>query len=220
MSTRTRRRKGRVTPTQARTARRQRRERRRRFIRFGALSAVGLIAIIFIVALFLPSLPISFGDDGPSGDAGVKMSDQGTRHINEGQEHPPYNSVPATSGWHYPLPIAPVPSGVYDTPIPDEQLLHNLEHGGVGVHYNCPDGCDDIIESLSAIVKGVNEVVMSPFPGLDTRIALTAWTYIDTFDVFNEERVKTFIADHLNSPVAPEYTARSGDQMTQVDDGG
>ncbi len=179
-----------------------------------------MIAIVFIVALFLPSLPISIGHDGPTGDAGVRMSDQGTRHINEGQEHPPYNSVPATSGWHYASPLAPVPPGVYDTPIPNEQLLHNLEHGGVGVHYNCPDGCDDLVEQLSGIVSGVTEIVMSPFPGLDTRIALTAWTYIDKFDEFDEDRVRTFIGDHLNSPVAPEYTARGGTQMIQVDDDG
>ena len=97
---------------------------------------------------------------------------------------------------------------MYDTPIPDEKLVHNLEHGGVGVHYNCPDGCDDLVKQLSAIVSGVNEIVMSPFPGMDTRIALTAWTYVDQFDEFDEERVRTFIADHLNSPVAPEFTAR------------
>ena len=172
------------------------------------MGVVGALAIVFIVALFLPSIPISFGGDGPTGDAGVKMSDQGARHINEGQEHAPYNSVPATSGWHYEIPLAPVRARVYDTPIPDEKLVHNLEHGGVGVHYNCPDGCDDLVKQLSAIVSGVNEIVMSPFPDMDTRIALTAWTYVDQFDEFDEERVRTFIADHLNSPVAPEFTAR------------
>jgi hypothetical protein len=220
MATHARRRRGRATPTQARAARRQRRERRRRLLRFGAFGTVGALAIIFIVALFLPSIPISIGGGGPTGDAGERMPDQGTRHIDEGQEHPPYNSVPATSGWHYPSPLAPVPPGVYGTSIPDEQLLHNLEHGGVGVHYNCPDGCDELKELLSSIVRGVNEIVMSPFPRLDTRIALTAWTYIDKFDEFDEDRVRTFIGDHLNSPVAPEYTARGGNQMIQVDDGG
>ena len=59
------------------------------------------MAAVFIIALFLPSLPISFTGDGPTGDAGVRMPNQGGRHIDEGQEHAPYNSVPATSGWMY-----------------------------------------------------------------------------------------------------------------------
>ena len=220
MATSSGRRRGRPTPTQARAARRQRRERRRRLVRLGALSAVGLIAIIFIVALFLPSLPISIGDAGAGGDAGTNVEDQGNRHVTQGQEHPPYNSVPATSGWHYDVPIAPVPARVYDFPIPDEQLLHNLEHGGIGVHYDCPEGCDDLVEQLASLVGTGSEIVMSPYPDMDSRIALTAWTYIDQLDALDEERIRTFIADHLNSSVAPEYPARPGTRFIRLDDGG
>ena len=54
-------------------------------------------------------------------------------HVEPGQEHLPYNSVPATSGWHYPFWAS---WGVHGNVIPDEVLVHNLEHGGVGVHYN------------------------------------------------------------------------------------
>ena len=220
MATSSGRRRGRPTPTQARAARRQRRERRRRLVRLGALSAVGLIAIVFIVALFLPSLPISIGDAGGGGDAGTKVEDQGNRHVTQGQGHPSYNTVPATSGWHYGEPIAPVPAGVYDFHIPDEQLLHNLEHGGIGVHYDCPEGCDDLVEQLASLVGTGSEIVMSPYPDMDSRIALTAWTYIDQLDELDEERIRTFITDHLNSSVAPEYPARAGAQFIRVDDGG
>jgi hypothetical protein len=136
------------------------------------------------------------------------------------QEHAEYSTRPATSGWHYNLPIAPVDWGVYDEFVEDEYLIHNLEHGGIGVHYDCPEGCDDLVEQLASLVGTGSEIVMSPYPDMDSRIALTAWTYIDKLDELDEERIRTFIADHLNSSVAPEYPARAGTQLIRVDDGG
>jgi len=47
---------------------------------------------------------------------------------------------------------------------------------------------------------------MSPYSGMDTAIALTAWTFLDQFDVFDEERVSAFISSHESSPNAPEAT--------------
>lgn len=34
---------------------------------------------------------------------------------------------------------------------------------------------------------------MAPYPKLDTKIALTAWTRIDKFNDFDEERIQKFI---------------------------
>ncbi len=39
---------------------------------------------------------------------------------------------------------------------------------------------------------------------MDKRIALTAWTFIDGFDEFDEGRVVAFFEAHMSSPVAPE----------------
>ena len=81
--------------------RRERRKRRRRLVTWGGASAIGLLAFLFIVALFAPSLPISIGATG-AGTAGTKVPDQGggNLHMLRGEEHPPYNSVPGTSGSH------------------------------------------------------------------------------------------------------------------------
>ena len=45
---------------------------------------------------------------------------------------------------------------------------------------------------------------MSPYPDMGTRIALTAWTFIDKFDLFDEARISEFIGSHESSPNAPE----------------
>ena len=116
------RRSGRLTPTQARAARRTRRQFRRRFIRYAAISGVGAIALAFIVALFLPSFSLAggggfggfFGGGAPDGP-GIRIDDLGAEHIASGADHSPYNSVPATSGWHYGQPLAPAQWGVHDT---------------------------------------------------------------------------------------------------------
>jgi len=213
MATRPNRRSDRPTASQARAARRQRRQRRKRTVRLGVFAVIFVIALLFIVSLFAGSLPISIGNRGGGGDSqGERLQNQGQDHIQLGAEHPAYNSLPAASGWHYNIPLAPAPWGIHDNPLPDEVLIHNLEHGGVRVHYNCPEGCDELVTQLATVVDSylVNggEVVMTPYPGMETTIALVGWTFIDRFDVFDETRVRAFIEDRMNSPVAPEYQAR------------
>ncbi len=135
---------------------------------------------------------------------GERYPSQGNAHIGLGDAHPPYNSTPATSGWHYP---APAPWGLYEEPLPDEVLIHNLEHGGIGVHYNCPQGCADLVEDMVAAIQSQprTKILVSPYPAMPTRIALTAWNYLDAFDEFDEDRIVAFIEAHESSPNAPEY---------------
>ena len=216
MASRQRRSRNRTTPTQARAARRARQQSRSRLKRIAAFTAVGLIAGLFILSLILPSVPFGgfadlFGSDVPDGP-GQKIATQGRDHVAPGQPHPEYSTSPATSGWHYDLPFAPVDWDIYDEHIEDEYLIHNLEHGGIGIHYNCPDGCDELVRDLSRIAdRALAEnlkVVLSPYPDMPTRIALTAWTFLDAFDEFDEDRIIEFIESHESSPTAPENLAR------------
>jgi hypothetical protein len=123
---------------------------------------------------------------------GTPMPDLGNLHILTPEEaHTPYNSEPPTSGPHLPY-LAPW--GIHTEPITKELQVHNLEDGGVMVQYNCPSGCPDVVEKLKAIVEGYpDRVILAPYPGMKTRIALTAWTRLDTFDRVDESRIKGFI---------------------------
>ena len=123
---------------------------------------------------------------------GVSLPDQGNRHVQTLDETiPPYNSEPPTSGPHLPY-IAPW--GIHAEPIPRQLQVHNLEDGGVMVQYNCPDACPDLVAKLKAIVSGYeHQVILAPYPGMKTRLALTAWTRLDAFDVLDERRVRRFI---------------------------
>ena len=120
---------------------------------------------------------------------GVKADDQGNRHVQNGESHEAYNTDPPTSGPHLPY-IAPW--GVHTRPIQAELQVHNLEDGGVVIQYNCE--CPDLAEQLKKIVQSYDkQVILAPYPGMPHKIALTAWTRLDTMDELDEGRVTRFI---------------------------
>jgi hypothetical protein len=123
---------------------------------------------------------------------GVKLADLGNAHIQLATEpHVPYNSDPPTSGPHMPY-IAPW--GIHTEPIVKELQVHNLEDGGVMVQYHCATACPDLVATLTEIVRRYEtQVILAPYPGMRTRIALTAWTRLDAFDDLDEARIVRFI---------------------------
>jgi len=146
------------------------------------------IAIAVVVAIVVGY----FAYQAQANRPGVEFADQGNLHIQtETEPHVPYNSDPPTSGPHLPY-IAPW--GIHNVPIVRELQVHNLEDGGVVIQYNCPNGCPDLVTKLEAVVKGYDrQVLLAPYPGIKTRIALTAWTRLDAFDDYDEGRIVRFI---------------------------
>lgn len=100
---------------------------------------------------------------------------------------------PPTSGPH----AEPVSSGFYDTPIADENIVHNLEHGHVAISYDCDqlEDCETVKTNLRRIINRYNsrQVVAVPRQNRDAPIALTAWQRIDLLDEYDEERITAFI---------------------------
>lgn len=121
---------------------------------------------------------------------GTLVLSQGNAHIpTPSHPHPPYNSDPPTSGSHVSW-LAPW--GIHTVPVPKEVQVHNLEDGGVVVQYNCD--CPELQAKLRAIVERYpTQVILAPYPGMDRRIALTAWGRIDKFDELDETRIVRFI---------------------------
>lgn len=149
-----------------------------------------IIGIIGVAVVVLVGAPVVKAIMTPK--PGQAVANMGNAHITETQiGSNVYNSTPPTSGPH----VGNLASwGIHSQPIPNEQQIHNLEDGGVMVQYNCLDGCEDLVAQLSAIVKTYEEgVVLAPYPGMDSRIALTAWTRIDTLDDFDQARIERFI---------------------------
>lgn len=107
------------------------------------------------------------------------------------EPHVAYNSDPPTSGPHMPS-IAPW--GIHTKPVAKELQVHDLEDGGVLVQYNCPAGCPELVQQLKTVVGRYDtRVILAPHPGMRARIALTAWTRVDTLGEFDEKQIARFI---------------------------
>lgn len=121
--------------------------------------------------------------------------DQGTAHIRLGDAHPAYNSNPPTSGWHTPQTA---PWGAHRNAIPDEILLHNLEHGGIWISYRDPNDTA-LVEKLEALVSRYrSKVILTPRPRNDAPIAVAAWTKLMKLQAFDEAAIVKFIDAYKN----------------------
>jgi hypothetical protein len=99
-----------------------------------------------------------------------------------------YNSFPPSSGPHY---FQPAPFGVYDEPLSQVQVVHNLEHGGVAIQYGNQVPKATVDQVLSFYRDDPNGLILAPLPKLGNEIALTAWTVVnpDSEQLFAKGRV-------------------------------
>lgn len=156
------------------------------------------------LSLILLPIQVQAGDKGP----GRSVPTLGNAHVKEIREpHIPYNTVPPTSGPHLSFVAK---WGINKIPIPNELQVHNLEDGGVLIQYNpdpllCKD-CPALIAKLENLVElyqlknpreKYHRLIVAPYPGMKTLIALTAWGRIDTLSGYDEKRIVRFIEAYI-----------------------
>ena len=184
----------------------ERRARRRSLLAVVAVG-VGVLAVAAVAFVILGGgrnldKEAAAVENYPYSELQMLPPDPGGRgHFAQGETYDDYNSNPPTSGPH----TAAVAHGVYDVPVPKESAVHNMEHSQVVVWYNCSAGpqpveepaCATLRQDLAALVTEANEsgkrVLMTPYAEMDQRIALTAWQFLDAFEEFDAQRVRTFI---------------------------
>jgi hypothetical protein len=125
-----------------------------------------------------------------------------------------YSSNPPAGGDHYPYWAT---WGIHDDVVPVEYFVHNEEHGGLVVVYNCPNGCPDIVAQLTDLVNaqpidpicveqgewandaGIpNRMVMTSDPSLDVPVAAAGWgwTYKESDPCVDVASLQAFITAH------------------------
>lgn len=154
------------------------------------------VGILIVVGVIYGLVLMAKSTEPDSEDRSVSYNIQGRDHVAEGASHPPYNSNPPSSGWHY---GSPTRGGFYSEPVPDEQVIHNLEHGDIWITYH-PDISDAAKDELASF--GGRYVIVSPREASDGDISLVAWGRVDTFDIENgvidETRIRDFIRRYDN----------------------
>ncbi len=130
---------------------------------------------------------------------GEKMADEGARHVARNEPHSAYKSNPPTSGPHW---ADTAGAGVKDGPVPDELVLHSMEHGAAVVWYR-DDLTESDVEKIRNAFQGASgKKIMLPRKDLDVPVALTSWGYLLKLDIVDETTIREFI--ETNNDRAPE----------------
>ncbi len=161
--------------------------------------------------LSLALVGTSCGEETPQLPAGCDP-EIGEKFDSEGQTHVPdgtpvaYKNNPPSSGDHW---ASPLPYGKYEDEQPRERWVHSLEHGGVVLLYNCPDGCEDARATLVKVhddtetdETGRRRVIVVPDSKMPHRFAAVAWQWVLAMDEVDEAQLRCFIAAHKGN--APE----------------
>lgn len=128
-----------------------------------------------------------------------------------------WSTNPPATGAHYPTwagwdrQYLDLPRGTW---------MHNLEHGGVVVLYNCPDGCPDVVDQLLEVARAApadptcaapvtKRIIVAPDPLLPdgVQIAAVAWNTFYTASCF-DAYLQTFVDTHFRH--GPEDTCADG----------
>ncbi|MFI5266929.1 MAG: DUF3105 domain-containing protein [Chloroflexota bacterium] len=184
----------------------------RRNVVLGALGAVVVVAAIVIVFISRGTGPAETLLPGTYFNDPRTASGQLYTHI------PNTEPITADPAGHYP----PVfgnhydtwrPPGVYDSPIPEGNFMHDLEHGATVILYNCQSACPDMVDQFRGLLTSLprsrdfNEVklVVSPNSKIQHLIALLAWDYEQDLDSYDADAIRTFYQAHLDK--GPEHTS-------------
>ena len=118
-----------------------------------------------------------------------------------------YPDRPTTSGMHMDPVVA---TGVYDVPIDERVLTHNLEHGYVVVWYDPDAAASDALGTWApdAIGGGFPKVVVAPWQGDlpdGAAVSFTAWGWRQSCTRFDPQVADAFVAAHHGlAGAAPE----------------
>lgn len=190
--------------------------------------AVATVIILGAGMWFFTANPAILGEKSMSGDelsivpvdtpveGTVEYKIQSRRHVASGTLVTNYNSNPPSSGDHW---ASPAKNGIYDKQLPDEQLIHDLEHGYVWISYrpkskssestseatNVSGASDEVIKELKKIAEADNwKVILEPREKNDSMIALVSWGRVLKLDKPDYDKIKNFIRTYRNR--GPEKT--------------
>lgn len=114
--------------------------------------------------------------------------------------------------------LTPRPTGVYTTAQPDEDLIHNLEHGHVWISYDPMMISSSDLTALQEFVRagGTNTgVILTPRPRNNDTIAVASWARLLTLSSFDAAQIRDFI--EANRGKAPEGFIPGGQKPDGVE---
>jgi hypothetical protein len=192
-----------VQAPQRRVEHRAERSSRIWFLALGAAIVVVAVAFGVVMAVRGGNEALANGVDGPC--VRQTFPPQGRQHVQELAKGFRYNSFPPSSGPHYPIPGV---YNVYDQPVPEIRLVHNLEHGAIEVLYGSKVPRSAIESIVAWYQKSPNGLIVAPFATSETelhakippdaadKIYLVAWTHVASCSAFDDGAFSRFRDDY------------------------
>ena len=176
-----------------------------------------VIAVLVIASFGLTSI-IPGGGQIETGSArayeegvGVQNEVMPTRsHVPEG-ETVEYSTTPPTSGDHWEIPQS---CGFYPGGLPDERIVHNLEHGNIVVSYNLDSALEEELrKAADDIDLSQNWGVLRYYPDIAPgTVALTTWGVSDIMEGVDKDRIDKFFETYAGV-LGPEFLPCTGNQV-------
>ena len=154
-----------------------------------------LIAAVLITRSIQPQTALLKGEVQQTPSAsGIHVAEGTTIH---------YDYNPPSSGPHYP---SPANWGVYPTALAPGTWVHNLEHGGIVVLYQCPSTCTALQAQMQALYTQMpfdgqfneKKVIITPYANLDHLVRLQAWGWTLPLDTVDTAAIDAFYHEHVN----------------------
>jgi hypothetical protein len=189
------------------------------FIALGAAILIAAAAVGIAMALRGGGGETASGVDGAC--VIQTFPPMGRTHVQKLSKDFQYNSFPPTSGPHFGVPAV---YNIYDQPVPEIRLVHNLEHGAIVVQYGSQVPQATVQEIAAWYADSPLGMVVAPLPPLaemhakapanvESKIFLTAWTHLATCSSFDEGAFTRFRDDFRNpngdAPETPGFPLSS-----------
>ena len=182
----------------------------RRKTNYWYVAASAIIAFLVIAGFVVGGINLGGGTDSV-GRSSEYVQGVGEQHpIMPTRQHVPedesvaYSTTPPTSGDHWDWWAR---CGFYEDGLPDERIVHNLEHGNIVVSYNLAPGADldrlkDFMDNFElapawAVTRFYDEIP-------EGTVALSAWGVLDTMDGIDEDRIEEFFQNYAGT-LGPEF---------------
>ncbi len=207
-----------------------RRDQQRAATRRSNMITLAIALVIIAAVAFFVINERSTDNKSVAAPEGVAAADAGCdpaeEHEEEGNEHVDpnaeveYETSPPTSGDHWP-PELVSDAGFYPSEVPEESLVHNLEHGQIVIWYDSA-ASSDLREDLEAFTESQNDLDALPAGATTAPIitvpyddipegktyVMTAWTQSQacssySLDAINEFREK--FQGRSPEPIAPVF---------------
>ena len=175
-------------------------DRRRRLFRIGGIT-IGVLIVAAAIAV-----PLSLRSNKaatPPITGVVTYSGLKQTHTDAKVTYP---QTPPVGGPHSPQWLT---CGVYTAPVPNENAVHDLEHGAVWITYQ-PDLPADQIATLRAleqrqtVVRGSRFLTVSPYPNLPSPVVASAWGVQLKLTTATDPRLAEFVAQYRLGKQTPE----------------